>query len=84
MPTTIQEDLDIHTGQQLALIVSLAQTLDLDTVRRLARADNEFDTIVAILDPTKWQQEHHAVEAASNVARSFIAFREAIDKAKAR
>jgi len=87
MPERTEERLDeqIHeAAQQLALVVVMAKTLDVDAVGEVARESSRFDTLVSMIDPTRWMREHGAVEASSKVARAFLEFRRVIDEVSPR
>lgn len=71
-------------GLQLAAVVLLAQSVDMDDIEALWQTGRYFDTVTSMLDPTRWILEHKGVESSMAVVQAFVAFRKVIDENAAR
>ena len=66
----------------LLQIVQLSTLIPTETARQAVRQMDGFDTIMPIMDPTRWMREHKDARRALDMARAFLAFRQAMDKIK--
>jgi fibrillarin-like rRNA methylase len=69
------------TSTMIGAIIYAAREIDLDTVRDLIGEAERQDTVMPILDPTRYRREMKAIHGAADVLRAFVTFRTAIDKA---
>lgn len=77
---TLTDDEAQVLADYLRQFVQMSVLISMDQAEALVRNFDGFDTIMPILDPTRWQREHKDNDRMLRLARAFLTFRGELEK----